>query len=170
MQERGPGPALTPDEPAARARRLGLLAGVAVAFIAVDQLTKRWALDALAGRSIDLVWTLRLRLAFNTGVAFSLGRGGFPVVPVVALVVVVITVWAVRTVSSTTGAIAVGLILGGAIGNLLDRAFRHGDGFFGGAVVDFIDLQWWPVFNMADVGVVVGGLLLVVATGRHDDE
>jgi signal peptidase II len=168
VQERGPGPALTPAEPAARRRRLALLAGVAVAVVAVDQLTKRWALHALADGPIHLVWTLRLQLAFNTGVAFSLGRGGGAVVPLIALVVVVITVWSVRTLSSTAGAVAVGLLLGGAIGNLLDRAFRHGDGFFGGAVVDFIDLQWWPVFNVADACVVIGGLLLVLVTAKHD--
>ena len=57
--------------------------------------------------------------------------------------------------------IAVGAIIGGAIGNLGDRAFREGEGFFGGAVVDFIDLQWWPVFNVADSAIVVGGALVV---------
>ena len=57
--------------------------------------------------------------------------------------------------------IAVGAIIGGAIGNLADRAFREGGGFFGGAVVDFIDLQWWPVFNVADSAIVVGGILVV---------
>ncbi len=58
---------------------------------------------------------------------------------------------------------ALGLILGGALGNLADRAFR-GSGFFGGGVVDFIDLQWWPVFNVADSCVVIGGILLVIVT------
>ena len=57
--------------------------------------------------------------------------------------------------------IAVGAIIGGAIGNLADRVFREGGGFFGGAVVDFIDLQWWPVFNVADSAIVVGGILVV---------
>jgi signal peptidase II len=64
------------------------------------------------------------------------------------------------------GAVAVGLILGGAAGNLCDRAFRAGDGFLGGAVVDFIDLQWYPVFNVADMCVVGGAVLLLIATAR----
>jgi signal peptidase II len=60
------------------------------------------------------------------------------------------------------GAVAIGLILGGALGNLLDRTFREGDGLLGGHVVDFVDLQWWPVFNVADAAVSVGGVLLVL--------
>ena len=54
-------------------------------------------------------------------------------------------------------AVGIGLVIGGAIGNVLDRLFRAGDGFLGGAVVDFIDLQWWPVFNVADMAITVGG-------------
>jgi signal peptidase II len=54
-------------------------------------------------------------------------------------------------------------VVGGAAGNVCDRLFR-GEAWFRGAVVDFIDLQWWPVFNIADIGVTVGGILLVVAS------
>jgi signal peptidase II len=57
--------------------------------------------------------------------------------------------------------VAVGAIVGGAIGNLSDRAFRDDAGFLGGAVVDFVDLQWWPVFNLADATIVVAGGLVV---------
>ena len=77
-------------------------------------------------------------------------------IAVLALVVVGFLLWQGRTIASRAGAVALGLILGGALGNLADRAFRGG-GFFGGGVVDFIDLQWWPVFNVADSCVVVGG-------------
>ena len=62
------------------------------------------------------------------------------------------------------GAVAAGLVAGGALGNLGDRAFRGDDGFLHGAVVDFIDLQWWPIFNVADSAIVVGGILLVVVS------
>jgi signal peptidase II len=82
---------------------------------------------------------------------------------VLALGVVAFLLWQGRTISSRTGSVALGLILGGALGNLADRAFR-GDGFFDGGVVDFINLQWWPVFNVADSCVVIGGILLVVVT------
>ncbi len=56
--------------------------------------------------------------------------------------------------------VAVGLVVGGAIGNLIDRAFRTDTGFLKGGVVDFIDLQWWPVFNIADAAIVVGGVMM----------
>lgn len=71
--------------------------------------------------------------------------------------------WQGRTISNRAGAVALGLILGGALGNLADRAFR-GTGFFGGGVIDFIDVQWWPVFNVADSCVVIGGIMLVIVT------
>ena len=75
--------------------------------------------------------------------------------------------WSGRTVPSRLGAVAVGLVFGGAAGNLCDRAFRSGgDSFFGGAVVDFIDLEWYPVFNVADMGVVIGAACLLIATAR----
>lgn len=117
-----------------------------------------------------MVWTLRLILARNTGAAFSLGGGYGAFIGVLALVVVAVLVWQGRTVSSWLGAVALGLVLGGALGNIADRAFRGEDGFFHGAVVDFIDFQWWPVFNLADMAVVVGGLLLVVASLRGGAE
>jgi signal peptidase II len=60
--------------------------------------------------------------------------------------------------------VAVGLVLGGALGNLIDRALRGGGGFLGGAVVDFIDFQWWPIFNVADSCVVIGAILLIIVT------
>lgn len=150
-------------------RRYGLTAGVAVSVLILDQLTKWWALENLTTRNIDLFWTLRLRLAFNTGAAFSLGDdlAIARFIPFVALLVVGIVLWQGRTIGSRLGAVALGLILGGAVGNLIDRAFRAGaGGLFSGAVVDFIDPQWFPIFNIADSGVVVGGFLLVFVSLR----
>ena len=135
------------------------LAGAAVLLL--DQLTKWWASDALADRTIDLVWTLRLHLVFNTGAAFSQGEGWGPLFAVLILLVVALLVRQGAGTDDPMTRIAVGVIIGGAIGNLADRAFREGGGFFGGAVIDFIDLQWWPVFNVADSAVVVGGVLAV---------
>lgn len=81
-----------------------------------------------------------------------------------------VVIWQGRTIGSKLGALALGLILGGAVGNLIDRAFRAGSGgFFSGAVVDFIDFQWYPIFNIADIGVVVGGILLVAVSLRQPD-
>jgi len=142
---------------------------VAAAVVVVDQVTKTWALRALQDGPIELVWTLQFNLTFNTGAAFSRFPGLGPYIGILAAVVAVGLLWSGRTVPTRTGAVAVGLIFGGAIGNLIDRAFRAGDGFLGGGVVDFIDVQWYPIFNVADMGVVLGALLLLFATARYGD-
>jgi signal peptidase II len=150
-----------------RSRGLPLALGVAVATLAADQLTKSWAVSRLDTETIDLFWTLRLQLTFNQGSAFSVGWGRF--VPLLAILVVAVVVLMVRLGTETTSRVAlvgIGFVIGGAVGNLVDRAFRAGEGFMGGRVVDFIDLQWWPVFNVADMGLVVGAVLVVLSTGR----
>ncbi len=144
---------------------------MAVVIIALDQLTKWWAVRALGdGDQVDLIGSLRLRLSSNTGAAFSIGDGRNlgPVIAVLALVVVGFLVTTGDSARRRFGAVAVGLVAGGAVGNLADRAFRDrpGSGLFGGAVVDFIDLQWWPVFNVADAAIVVGAIALVAASVR----
>ncbi|MGQ0616346.1 MAG: signal peptidase II [Acidimicrobiia bacterium] len=153
--------------PALRSRPLALIGAVGSAVLAVDQLTKWWALRALADRDIDLVWTLRLHLTYNTGSAFSLGSGSGSIIAVLAIVIVGVTVWMGRNAPSGAAALAMGLLVGGAVGNLADRAFRSGEGFLGGAVVDFVDLQWWPVFNVADIAVTLGALALLAFSGRR---
>ena len=135
---------------------------VAAALVVLDQLAKWWALEALDdGRIIDVVWTLRLRLVFNTGAAFSSFEGLGPVLGIAAAVVAAALLLNRRLVSDRWSAVAAGSIAGGALGNLADRLFRSDDGFLGGAVIDFIDVQWWPVWNVADMGVVLGGAALV---------
>lgn len=159
-----------------RPRPLVTVVLVAGVTLVLDQLTKWWALETLAdGRTIDLIWTLRFNLTFNTGAAFSFGGGGGlgPVIALAALAVVGILLWTGRSMGSRLGSVSLGLIVGGAIGNLVDRAFREAppgsEGILQGAVVDFIDVQWWPVFNVADMGVVVGGILLAWV-GFHTEE
>jgi signal peptidase II len=142
---------------------------IATAVVALDQLTKWWAERALDdGHVVHVVWTLQLKLVRNPGTAFSLGRSLGPLLGVLAVVVVLILVRVGRMVSNTPTAVALGLVLGGAVGNLIDRIFRAGHGFFGGHVIDFIDLQWWPVFNVADSGIVVGGVLLALVAYRAE--
>jgi signal peptidase II len=139
---------------------------VAAGVVVLDQATKHWAVNALAdGHTIDLVWTLRFNLAYNTGMAFSSGNGLGPLVPILALAVVVVLLITVGRSSSPWSVVAVGLVIGGAVGNVTDRLLR-GEGGLHGAVVDFIDLQWWPIFNVADIAVVVGGGLLVLTALR----
>jgi signal peptidase II len=154
------------------ARSLGGPLAIAAAVVLLDQLTKEWALNALEDGPIDVVWTLRFNLAFNKGMAFSQGTGLGPIIGVVALVVIVGLLVSIGRSTSRLYPLAVGLIVGGAIGNLLDRLFRA-PGWFRGAVVDFIDLQWWPIFNVADIGVTVGGALLLLTSvldSRAHDE
>ncbi len=153
--------------PAHRHGAAALVAAAAV--VAVDQLSKWWVLEALdGGRVIDLVWTLRLRLVFNTGAAFSSFQGLGPLLGVAAVAVAAALLLNRRLVSGRWSAIATGCIAGGALGNLADRLFRSDDGFLTGAVVDFIDVQWWPVWNVADMGVVLGGAALVWHAYRRD--
>ncbi len=138
-----------------------MLGGIAVAVVALDQLSKSWVLRELSTHDVDLFWSSRLRLTFNKGIAFSMGGDKGQVISLIALVVVGFVLFTERSNPTRTGAVARGLIVGGAAGNLADRMFRDGAGFMSGRVVDFIDLDWWPVFNLADSAVVVGCGLLV---------
>jgi signal peptidase II len=140
---------------------------VAAGVLLVDQLTKRWAVETLGpppsgeGQIVDVIWTLRFRYAENTGMAFSQGaQSGRWIALVVMAIVVAMVVIAARA-TTTTQVLLIGVVIGGALGNLSDRLFRATQGFLSGAVVDFIDLQWWPVFNVADAAVVLGGIALV---------
>jgi len=140
------------------------VAAVAAVAIALDQGSKTWALTSLSGREpLHVLGSLQLAISFNSGVAFSLGRGsGLTIVPL-ALAVILLVVYAARNLSGRVAASSVGLVVGGAAGNLVDRLVRSHDG----AVVDFVDLQWWPVFNVADACIVIGGVLLAVASMRR---
>ena len=143
---------------------------VAAVVLVLDQLTKHWAVNALSdGREVPVLWTLQWNLAFNTGMAFSRGEGFGPIIaPLAILVVVVLVVMSARTESRLTR-FSAGLLIGGALGNLVDRIFR-GEGWLHGAVVDFIDMQWWPIFNIADMGVSVGAVLFAVSSLRAPAE
>ncbi|NDG10575.1 MAG: signal peptidase II [Actinobacteria bacterium] len=148
---------------AASTRRLWSLIAV---IVVVDQLTKHWALNRLSGgRTIDIIGSLRFNLAFNKGMAFSQATGAGPVLGALAFVIVIAVVLWIRRSASGLAAFAAGMIVGGAIGNLVDRLFRN-DAWLRGAVVDFIDLQWFPVFNIADSCITVGAVLMVFASLR----
>lgn len=173
MQERGTVTALTgPTDgdvataPAATRRapvkRVLVAAAVAAGVVVVDQLTKWWALDRLSHGSIHLVGPLSLTLTRNRGSAFSLFQGQAPLLVTVAVVLVVVLLLVARAAPGAGRAAAIGLIVGGAIGNLADRLFRSDHG----AVVDFIALHLWPTFNVADSCIVVGTILVAVSVLR----
>ena len=105
--------------------------------------------------------SLRLKLTFNDSAAFSFGGGRTSLIATIGLVVVAVVVRMGLQAERRLWALGLGVLTGGALGNLVDRAFRDGDGVLGGRVVDFVDLQWWPVFNVADTALWIGiGLLL----------
>ena len=141
------------------------MAGV---VLIADQATKALALSTLDdGSVIDLVGSLRLRLVFNRGTAFGIGSRFAPLIALLGVAVVAVLAHTGRMLARPAARASLGLVLGGAVGNLVDRLLRSGGGVLGGAVVDFVDLQWWPVFNLADAAITVGAVLLAVTA--HDD-
>jgi signal peptidase II len=150
-----------------RRRRLSspaLTALIVPIVLALDQLTKRWAVSELTGREPrHVIWTLQWNLTRNSGMAFSQAQGIGPFIGIGALLVVIWLAWTSRMLTSRVTAVAAGLIAGGALGNLADRLFR-GDRFLHGAVIDFIDFQWFPIFNVADMAIDIGGAIFVLWT------
>ena len=135
---------------------------IALGVVVLDQLTKHWAVNELAdGHIIHVIWTLQFNLAYNSGMAFSRGRGLGPVIAVVATLVIVWLLASLRSGGTRLSRFGMGCLIGGAAGNLLDRLFR-GDGWLHGSVVDFIDFQWFPIFNVADIAVNVGAASLIL--------
>ena len=139
-------------------------------MIAVDQLTKAWALATLEGQpSVEVIgeW-LRWSFATNSGAAFSLGSGNAWVFTLVAGAVIIAILWVAPRVANLWWAVSFGLILGGGAGNFIDRMVRE-PGVGQGHVVDFIALPHWPVFNVADMAVVGGAALAVLLSLRGVD-
>ncbi len=152
--------------PAGAATRLAF-AAAALTAVALDQLTKQLALSALDDGPVELVGSLQLRLAFNDGAAFSMLSGRTTGIALVAMAIAgAIAVLGLRA-SRTVVAVGYGVVFGGAVGNLLDRVLRDGDGLLGGRVVDFVDFGWWPVFNLADAALWVGIGILLIASLRE---
>jgi signal peptidase II len=140
---------------------------VAAVVLALDAVTKQWAVSALADGPIELFGPVRLALTHNKAGAFGLGGAFVPFLAVAALVLVVFMVATGSTTEKAPMAVALGLVLGGAFGNVADRLFRS-PGFLRGAVVDFIDVGFWPVFNVADSAITCGCLLLLAASWRGE--
>lgn len=147
--------------------RLAQLLGVATVVVALDVATKALAVRELTARDpVELFGgLLTLRLVRNAGAAFGFAQGLTVMFTLVALVVVVAILRLSRRLVSRPWAVALGLVLGGALGNLLDRLFRA-PGPGRGHVVDFLELPRWPVFNLADSAIVSAALLMVLLTAR----
>lgn len=149
--------------------RLPLLLGISAAVLALDLATKRWATEALAGAPpIRVIGDLvRFTYVRNSGVAFGLGAGfPFPYYLFsIAAVLAILVLFARGRVHGVGRRLALALILGGALGNLVDRLST-------GLVVDFIDIGWgrwhWPVFNVADSAVSIGVVMFALTWPRHE--
>jgi signal peptidase II len=148
-----------------RSRSRAAWVGAALAVIvAIDQLTKAWAVSALADHPQHVIGDfLVFDLSRNSGSAFSRFQGYTPVLAVLAMVIALFVARAVRHATDRWMLVGLVLVLGGALGNLADRLARS-PGFLRGHVVDFVAVGWWPVFNVADSCVTVGAVLLITRT------
>jgi lipoprotein signal peptidase len=148
-------------------RRVGILLGVAAVVLAVDIATKMTVVATLSDRS-PLVLPggfLTLRVSRNPGAAFSIGTSMTAVFTAIAVGVIIFVLRTSRRIRSLPWAVTLGLLLGGAMGNLMDRLFRY-PGPLRGWVVDWIQVPHWPVFNLADSSIVCGGVLAVLLAAR----
>lgn len=141
---------------------------VVVSVIALDQLTKQWIVSTLeVGESIRVTGFFQISHIRNTGAAFGILKGAtsFLVLAAIAGVVVFAVIIAKRPPRLV--GLAAALVAAGALGNLIDRAFRPA--FFRGSVVDFLDFRVWPAFNVADMAVTIGAALLFIASFSSGD-
>ena len=145
--------------------RLPVLLAVAAALFVADLVTKiavvAWIRPGHPVRIIGDVVTLRI--VRNPGAAFSMATGMTWLLTCVAIAVVIGVIRFGRTLRSTWWAVGLGMVLAGALGNLVDRLVRE-PGPLQGHVVDFVSVGWWPVFNVADSCIVCGAILLVALT------
>ena len=141
--------------------RLTLVTTLAILAVTVtlDQGTKIWAESALEdGDVVEILPTLEFDLSYNSGFSFSTGSGFGSYIGVLVLGLIGFLVWQIVVSESMTRVWILATIMGGAIGNLVDRLFRADNGFLSGEVIDFIDVTWYAVFNVADMFVVCGAV------------
>jgi signal peptidase II len=162
-----PGDKAQPEDKAQPARaRVVILACVALAVLALDITSKVLVVAHLSGRDVRLLGGfLHLLVSRNPGAAFSIGTSMTVVFTLIAVTVIAVILRTARRIRSIGWAVTLGLLLGGATGNLVDRIFRS-PGLFRGYVVDWIQLPHWPVFNLADSAIVCGGVLAVLLSAR----
>jgi signal peptidase II len=142
----------------------------AAVVLTADVVSKIVVVATLSDRApVQLIpHVLQLTMTRNAGAAFSVGTGSTIVFTAVAAAVVVVIARTSRRLRSRGWAVSLGLLLGGAMGNLSDRLFRA-PGPLRGHVVDWIELPHWPIFNLADSSIVIGGLLAVLLSMRGVD-
>ncbi|MEM9464488.1 MAG: signal peptidase II [Actinomycetota bacterium] len=167
-------PTSTPDTGSSRPSLITPMV-IVVLGVVLDQVTKWWALRELEdGSVIELVPTLEFDLAYNSGFSFGTGEGLGRWIGVLVIALCLFLVHQIRVSETALRANIAAIVLGGAIGNLLDRIFRAEDGPLSGEVIDFIDVTWYAVFNVADIFVVCGcitfGFHEIQLARRRDDD
>jgi signal peptidase II len=132
-----------------------------------DFLTKIWALSALTSSPRHILGSnLQFVLVKNSGAAFSFATGFTLFFSLLALAVVVVITYYAPRITSQGWLVALGLLLGGVLGNLTDRIFRH-PGFLNGYVIDWIQIPHWPVFNLADSAITLAALIAFTLSLRN---
>lgn len=159
-----------PDADAAPGSRryVLILLLVSLVVVALDRVTKIWAVDALGDGEVIVLFDpwMQLRLVYNSGAAFGFAGGYTAVITVIAIGVVVAILRMSRRLRNVWWAVALGGILGGALGNLIDRMTQE-PAPFRGYVIDFIEWPGFPVWNLADAAIV-GSVALVFVLSLRD--
>jgi signal peptidase II len=143
-------------------RRYGIGLGVAAAVVTADLLTKRYAALNFDGNPVEVVpGFFGFTYVENSGGAFGMFQDGGVIIGIAALIIAVVVVVALASDRPRLETIALGLVVGGAVGNLVDR-FARGDNVIDGSVIDWIELSIIPTFNIADASVTVAVALLLI--------
>ncbi len=150
--------------------KTALFFAIAALIVFFDQLAKRFAELYLVDGPIQIFGeVLQFRLAYNDAAAFSLGFGQTWILAVIATIAILALLWFGPKVANLTWATIAGFVLGGATGNWIDRIFRE-PGFLNGHVVDFIQIPFnFPIFNVADIFLVVGVCLAIIRVLLGDE-
>jgi signal peptidase II len=173
-----PEPTSLPESPVApgqigdRRRLLTRAAAVVAIGVVADQLTKWLAVAQLEGEpSVGLLPTLQFTLHYNTGFSFGTGQGAGRLIGLVVIAMTLYLANMIRREIDPRRSLLLAIVLSGALGNLIDRIVRAEDGLLSGAVVDFIDVTWFAIFNVADIfvvcGVIVFGLFELLDQRQH---
>jgi len=147
-------------------RRYALVVGIAALVVLVDQWTKWWASIHFVGNPLEIIpGFLTFTYTENPGAAFGSLQNAGPILGVAAIAVTLGLLWTLRHPRPALEIVSFSLIIGGAVGNLVDRITR-GPGLLDGKVIDWVNLWWIPTFNIADMSITIAVALLVIQTWR----
>ena len=140
--------------------------GIAAAIVVADLLTKRYAALNFDGNPVEIIpGFFGFTFVENPGGAFGMFQNGGVVIGIAAVIITVVVLVALAAERPLAETIALGLVVGGAVGNLVDR-FARGEGIIDGPVIDWVELWWIPTFNIADASVTVAVAVLLIHAWR----